>query len=415
VILAVSRSEQREAGPQPVTRILTETRKRRYRGRRLLPLLTLSLVAMLSPAAASAAPANDGFANAQVITGQIGEVTGSNVAATKELGEPDHADNPGGHSIWYSWTAPADGAVVFTTAGSSFDTLLAAYTGAAVNALTPVAANDDGVGIGTRSLISFPVSDGLTYQIAVDGFSGKVGSVDLRWDRAPTNDNFANAEPLPSTSSGKAGGDNVGASAELGEPHPGNSIWYSWTAPADGTYRFDTVHSNFDTVLAVYTGASLETLDLVRQNDDDPDRGCCSSWVPLRNATAGITYAISVRGFDQDEGSVVLRWSPLILGTSAGETLVGTAGNDELRGLGGNDLLRGRGGADAIFGGRGNDVESGGPGRDFLLDRRGIDRLFGRGGADRLYTRDGQPGDLVAGGLSDDTCRADAGDTRRSC
>jgi Ca2+-binding RTX toxin-like protein len=398
-----------------VTRSRTETRKRGYLGRRLVALLTLSLAAMLWPAAASAAPANDDFANAQVITGPIGRVIGSNVAATKELGEPDHADNPGGHSIWCSWTAPADGAVVFTTAGSSFDTLLAAYTGAAVNALTPVAANDDGAQVGPRSLISFPVSESVTYQIAVDGFSGKVGSVNLRWHPAPTNDNFANAEPLPNTSSGTAGGDNVRATAEPGEPHPGNSIWFSWTAPADGTYKFDTVHSNLDTVLAVYTGSSLESLDLVGQNDDDPDRGCCSSWVPLRNATAGVTYAISVRGFDEDEGSMVLRWSPLVLGTSAGETLVGTAGDEELRGLGGNDLLRGLGGADAIFGGRGSDVESGGPGRDFLLDRRGIDRLFGRGGADRLNSRDGQPGDLVAGGPGDDTCGADAGDTRRSC
>jgi Ca2+-binding RTX toxin-like protein len=370
---------------------------------------------MFLPAAASAAPANDDFANAQVISGPMGNVTGSNVAATKELGEPDHAGNPGGHSIWYSWTAPADGAVVFKTAGSSFDTLLAAYTGAAVNALTLVAANDDGVGLETRSLISFPVSDGVTYRIAVDGFSGKMGSVKLRWHPAPTNDSFANAEPLPSTSSGMAGGDNVGATADVGEPHPGNSIWYSWTAPADGTYKFDTVGSNFDTVLGVYTGSSVETLDLVRQNDDDPDRGCCSSWVPLRNVTSGVTYAISVRGFDNDKGSVVLHWSPLILGTSAGETLVGTAGDEELRGRGGNDGLRGLGGSDSIFGGPGNDVESGGPGTDLLLDWRGTDRLFGRGGADRLNTRDGQVGDLAAGGLGDDTCRIDAGDTRRSC
>jgi Ca2+-binding RTX toxin-like protein len=386
---------------------------RRRRG--FLALLSLSLVALFLPAAASAAPANDDFANARVISGPMGEITGSNVAATKEFGEPDHADNPGGHSIWYSWTAPADGAVVFTTAQSSFDTLLAAYTGAALNALTLVAANDDAPEVGTRSLISFLVSNGVTYQIAVDGFSGKIGSVNLNWHPAPTNDNFANAESLPSTSSGMAGGDIVGATSEPGEPHPGNSIWYSWTAPADGTYKFDTVGSNFDTVLGVYTGSSVETLELVRQNDDDPDRGCCSSWVPLQNATAGVTYAISVRGFDNDEGSVVLRWSPLILGTSANETLVGTAGDEELRGRGGKDLLRGLGGADAIFGGPGNDVESGGPGMDFLLDRRGIDRLFGRGGADRVNTRDGHAGDLASGGLGDDTCRTDARDTRRSC
>ena len=34
---------------------------------------------------------------------------GSNVGATKEPGEPDHAGDPGGASVWYTWTAPADG------------------------------------------------------------------------------------------------------------------------------------------------------------------------------------------------------------------------------------------------------------------------------------------------------------------
>src|SRR6185436_1507806 len=38
-------------------------------------------------------PANDNFASAQVLTGCSGTVTGTNVASTKETGEPDH----GGH------------------------------------------------------------------------------------------------------------------------------------------------------------------------------------------------------------------------------------------------------------------------------------------------------------------------------
>jgi len=46
------------------------------------------------------------------------------VNATKEPGEPAHAGNDGGASIWYSWTAPSTGNVTITTEGSSFDTLL---------------------------------------------------------------------------------------------------------------------------------------------------------------------------------------------------------------------------------------------------------------------------------------------------
>jgi Ca2+-binding RTX toxin-like protein len=412
-----------------VARRLAATRKRGHRRRPYLAFLAATLVAALWPASALAAPANDDFANAQVITGLTGSVSSTNVDATKEIGEPDHAGNPGGHSIWYSWTAPADGNVAFTTLGSAFDTLLAVYTGAAVGALTPVAANDDDPGAGGVSTVSFAAANGVTYKVAVDGFSGKVGLVNLRWHPSPANDNFADVQVLPSTSSGTATGDTRGATLEPGEPaqllfNPG-TIWYSWTAPADGTYKFDTFGSNFDTVLAIYAGSSLDALDLVRINDDDPDRGCCSSWVPIANTTSGTTYSIAVLPFeDSTGGHVVLRWSPLILGGSAGETLLGTAGDDEIRGRGGNDVVRGFGGRDAIFGGSGRDAMFGGPGRDLeyggagndsLFDHRGVDRLFGGEGNDRLNARDSHPSDLVAGGSGVDTCRADRGDTRRRC
>jgi Ca2+-binding RTX toxin-like protein len=376
------------------------------------------LVAALWPASALAAPANDDFANAQEITGTTGSVTGSNVGATKETGESNHAGNPGGHSIWYSWTAPADGHVAFSTEVSTFDTLLAVYTGAAVDALTAVAANDDNPGAFGEgwSTVSFAVSSGVTYRVAVDGFSGKIGFVNLRWNPAPANDNFADAQVLPSTSSGTATGDVDGATLEPGEPPFGlDTIWYSWTAPADGTYKFDTVGSNFDTVLAIYEGSSLDTLDLPRINDDDPDRGCCSSWVAIPNTTAGTTYSIAIGSLGGPGSALVLRWSPLILGTPQGETLLGTSGDEEIRGRGGNDVLRGLGGRDAIFGGRGNDLEYGGVGNDFVFDHQGADRLFGGDGNDRLNARDHRSNDLVAGGLGVDICRADAGDTRRSC
>ena len=39
------------------------------------------------------------------------------------------ADGPAVNSVWYTWTAPANGQVVVDLARSSYDTLLAAYTG----------------------------------------------------------------------------------------------------------------------------------------------------------------------------------------------------------------------------------------------------------------------------------------------
>src|SRR6187551_1328636 len=48
-------------------------------------------------------PANDSF-NSPEALGIVttGAVSGNNVSATKEPGEPNHAGNMGGHSVWYS-------------------------------------------------------------------------------------------------------------------------------------------------------------------------------------------------------------------------------------------------------------------------------------------------------------------------
>src|SRR5689334_19424844 len=96
-------------------------------------------------------PANDNFANAQVVAGANGIVIGSNVGATTETGEPAITGVPAAASIWYTWTAQASGATTFDTFGStnqtggSLDTRLAIYTGGNLGNLTLVGENDDAV------------------------------------------------------------------------------------------------------------------------------------------------------------------------------------------------------------------------------------------------------------------------------
>ena len=77
-----------------------------------------------------------------------------------------------------TWTAPASGNVIIKTAGSNFDTTLAAYTGSSVSALTAIASNDDSGGT-LQSLINFNAVAGTTYQIAVDGYLSYVGNINL--------------------------------------------------------------------------------------------------------------------------------------------------------------------------------------------------------------------------------------------
>jgi hypothetical protein len=129
----------------------------------------------------STAPPNDLFASAQPITGSSGQATGTSLGATKEPGEPNHAGNSGGHSVWYRWTAPATGTATVDLAGSSFDTLLGIYTGSRVSALTRIAANDDANSTTLASLTRFKAQAGATYLIAVDGYGGATGSLTIRW------------------------------------------------------------------------------------------------------------------------------------------------------------------------------------------------------------------------------------------
>jgi uncharacterized delta-60 repeat protein/uncharacterized repeat protein (TIGR01451 family) len=134
-------------------------------------------------------PANDNFANAQVVAGANGTVIGSNVGATTETGEPPITGEPAAASIWYTWTAQASGATTFDTFGStnqtggSLDTRLAIYTGGNLGNLTLVGENDDAVNGATfNSSVTFTATAGTKYMIAVDGFSSSdQGGVVLNW------------------------------------------------------------------------------------------------------------------------------------------------------------------------------------------------------------------------------------------
>jgi hypothetical protein len=123
-------------------------------------------------------PANDAFSGRITVSGTSATASGSNVGATKETGEPNHAGNAGGESVWYQWTAPAAGSVTIDTIGSNFNTLLAAYTGSSVAALSKSASDNDSGGSLT-SKMTFNVTSGTVYKIAIDGASGASGNYNL--------------------------------------------------------------------------------------------------------------------------------------------------------------------------------------------------------------------------------------------
>src|SRR3712207_2048050 len=84
--------------------------------RTTLVLVVAFLVITLLPGSASAAPTNDDFDDAHVITGSSGSLfVGSTAGATRELDEPFHAGETKGETVWFQWVAPANTGVMFDT------------------------------------------------------------------------------------------------------------------------------------------------------------------------------------------------------------------------------------------------------------------------------------------------------------
>jgi hypothetical protein len=137
-------------------------------------------------------PIADAFAQKPLLTQTNGIGFADNLAATHEdsAGEPRHADQRGGRSLWLTWRAPTSGVATFSTVGSSFDTLLAIYTGPGLAALQTIASDDDSGGFLT-SEVRFNAVAGTEYHVAVDGFALAAGGVVIGWDLDPS------VPPLP--------------------------------------------------------------------------------------------------------------------------------------------------------------------------------------------------------------------------
>ncbi|MBU6399601.1 MAG: hypothetical protein KGS61_04735 [Verrucomicrobia bacterium] len=248
---------------------------------------------------------NDRFADRALLSGSRLTIQTDNTAATKEPGEPDHAGNPGGKSLWWSWTAPVDGYVSLTTDFSSFDTLLAIYTGTNLASLQVVSSN-----AASPSAVRFPVTAGTAYQIAVDGQDGASGSLSLSLTfSAPSNDDFANRIFITGFPASVTGS-NIDATLEPGEDsiqgeshlawEGSRSVWWSWTSPVTGQVELTTEGSSFQNVLAVYTGDAFTNLTAVAP----PSLGMTSVVTFL--AAAGTNYQIAVNGVGASSGIIHL-------------------------------------------------------------------------------------------------------------
>jgi len=282
-------------------------------------------VRAVAGAPAAAPPGNDAFASPVAATSlPFAAPAISTTEATMEGGEPQPScrtnNTAVGKSVWYTLQLAANTQVSISTSGSSFDTVLAAYTGAAVNALTEVAGacNDDISGSDFDSAFVFTATANQLYRIQASGWGAAGGNLVLNVVAVvpAANDAFSNAVAVTSVPF-NAAVSTTGSSMETGEPQPscrrdntavGKSVWYRLQFPAASRVRISTVGSSFNTVAAVYTGSAVNALTEVPGacNDDiDADNGDVRSKVVL-DAAANQVYRLQVSGFGSAGGNLVL-------------------------------------------------------------------------------------------------------------
>ena len=226
---------------------------------------------------------NDNFASATNAAALPFAQTGiATATATKQVGEQSPTCDPTiGRTLWWRFTPATNMRIKAETTGSSYDTVLAAWTGTTLGALTERACNDDPVGgpAGVPSVFELDLIAGTTYFFQAGGFGAIGGTLNFSLSRvttAPVNDTFANAtgasEPLPFQRTGIA---TVDATLDAGEPQPacgaaGKTVWFRFTPTTSMLVKAETAGSNFDTVLAAHRGTAINALTAVACNDDLP-------------------------------------------------------------------------------------------------------------------------------------------------
>src|SRR5919198_935239 len=240
-------------------------------------------------------PPNDDWANAQLLSGTGGTVQLDTLSATREACDSAYGFRA---PVWYSWTAPTDGALTVAADSSTRGTIVAVFTGATACSLVER----------TRSGGDPSYADvvaGETYWIGVDTWT-EGGPTSFSWSFAtvtrPANDNFANATPLGPAYRGSVTGTTVYATSEPGEwtPFFGRTVWYAWTPAESGTASINVQLAN----VVVYSGEALGSLATVAYGNS------------MFAVKSGVTYHVQVAGGD----SFTLEWPLEAAGGGGGGT-----------------------------------------------------------------------------------------------
>ncbi|MCU0794505.1 MAG: hypothetical protein MUF31_01075 [Akkermansiaceae bacterium] len=191
------------------------------------------------------------------------KIQGNNLFASAETSEVDwHPTIHPTASVWWKWTAGFSGAVVIDARRSNFEPRITVYQSLG-------GGQNIRVGSGFNST-AFLVEEGEEYFMSFDNSTYGPGRIEF-WmesvpDGRPPNDDVANATDLGNASQICDGGwifQATGQAGVAGEdggfPEFGffgsRTIWWKWTCPANGYYRFSQYGSTGGARISLFAGA----------------------------------------------------------------------------------------------------------------------------------------------------------------
>lgn len=273
-----------------------------------------------APAALRGAPIppNDDWANATPIGPLPATKTANSENATTEFDEPASICNSDENTVWYKMTPTTNAVILVDTVGSIIDTGVSVWTGNSVATLTEVACSYGSERTGDdqeAGKAAFRAKAGVKYYIQVnaaeDGDFGGPITLHVKVVTPPSNDQFGAAQAIPLPFHTVA--NNTNATTQPDEPagvpceDSRATLWYRVTPSQDMVIRADTLGSQPDTILAVFTGTTLANLQYRNCDDDtsEDDNFSTQSLISWR-AIAGTTYWLQVAGYDNETGPIDL-------------------------------------------------------------------------------------------------------------
>ncbi len=242
-------------------------------------------------------PSNDGLVQAQVITSLPYTQTQSVYDATLEAEEvmPTCAIPVG--SVWYQYVPTSDQVVRINTLGSDYDTVISVWTGT-LSAPIELACNDN-EGDSGQSQVDVTLIAGTPYYLNVGSVNSTMGQLTMNLSllTVPDNDAMVRAVTIPgppyshSQNTRNATLEEGEALASCGSADA--SVWYQYTPSVSQNVIVDTLGSNYNTVLSVWTGSELPLTEVACQ--DDVSGSLLQSQLTVA-LTAGTTYFINVAG-----------------------------------------------------------------------------------------------------------------------